>query len=346
MGFRKDILIPLGLLSFLAACGRQETSAVHFPETEYLSVSVVKRIEDVPMRYPFRVRATDSSLYVMDLHGYEYYCHQFEYPSMKYIRSIAYKGRGPGELLDAENIRINKQGELWILDANRATIHGFRADEDTVYSAIALDKRLIRSLDFAFYDDSLWIVPDYTGTHRFDVLHVDGNLRESRGQLPLRKKDKTIPDLVYAQAWRGFLDYNQENGLLAIATQLGEVIEIYSLPGDSLVKVLYGKEGEPRFQYRNGYAVPEGIMGYSDVFVGKKHIYALFWGHSFKDIRRDVSIEGGNCIQVVDWLGHPVKQYSLDRYITGFCIDEEKGKIIGLDVNSDQPVVEWDMIKN
>ena len=341
MRFLKEILILWGLLSFLTACGRKETSPIYFPENEYLSISEIKQIEDVPIRYPFRVRATGSCLYVMDLHGNDYYCHQVEYPSMKHCRSVAKKGRGPGELLDAENIRLNRQGELWILDANHAKINSFRTDEDSVYCEIALDKQLIRTLDFAFYEDSLLIVPDYTGTHRFDILHADGNIWESRGQLPLRRKDKTIPDLVYAQAWRSFLDYNPENGLLAIVTQLGEVVEIYSLPGDSLVNVVYGKEGEPRFQYRNGYAVPDGIMGYSDVFVGNKYIYALFWGHSFRDIRRDASIEGGNCLQVFDLFGNPVKQYSLDRYITGFCIDEEKGKIIGLDVNNDQPVVEW-----
>ena len=347
MGLRKGILVLLQLLFVLTACNRRETSPLLFPETDYLSVSEVKPIEDMPMRYPFRVRLNDSYLYVMDLHGDEYYCHQFAYPSMKHCRSVAKRGRGPGEFLDAENIRLNRQGELWILDANQAKIQGFRAEDDSVFNKISLDKRLIRSLDFAFYNDSLWIVPDYTGVFRFSILHPDGSILESRGQIPVQKKDKAIPDLAYAQAWRSFLDYNPENGLLAIVTQLGEVVEIYSLPGDSLVKVLYGKEREPRFRYRAGYAIPDGIMGYSDVFVGKEHIYTLFWGHSFQDIRRNASIEGGNCLRVFDLAGNPVRQYVLDRYITGFCVDEDKGEIIGLDVNSDWPVVGWKLrVKN
>ena len=32
-----------------------------------------------------------------------------------------------------------------------------------------------------------------------------------------------------AQAWRSFIDYNPRNGILAVATQLGEVLEIYNL---------------------------------------------------------------------------------------------------------------------
>ena len=42
-----------------------------------------------------------------------------------------------------------------------------------------------------------------------------------------------------------------------------------------------------------------------------------------------------------DLQGNPVRQYVLDRHITGFYIDEARGRIIGLDVNSDQPIVEY-----
>jgi hypothetical protein len=58
-------------------------------------------------------------------------------------------------------------------------------------------------------------------------------------------------------------------------------------------------------------------------------------------------MEGGNQIRVFDLKGNPVKQYILDRYITGFCIDEEKNILLGVDVNSDQPVVEMKLkVKN
>jgi len=287
-------------------------------------------------------------LFVMDLHGSDYYCHQFDYPSMRHKQSFAKLGSGPEEFLDAENIRLTPAG-CWILDANKAKLTYFQLyGADSLIKEYPLDKRLIRSLDFALYNDSLFIVPDYTGTHRFDILGPDMMIRESRGTIPCRERDKTIPDMVYAQAWRGFLDYNPENGLLAIATQLGDVLEIYNIPGDSIVNVIYGKEGEPRFAYSGGYAIPNGIMGYGDIQVGNQFIYALFWGHSFKDIMRNQSIEGGNMLRIFDLSGKPVKQYILDRYITGFCVDEKRGIITGVDVNSDQPVVEtnlWSLIR-
>jgi hypothetical protein len=299
-------------------------------------------VDDVFFRYPFRIRLNDSLLYVMDLHTTDYYCHQFEYPSMKHRRSFARKGNGAGEFLDAENIRINSNGDCWLLDANNAKMTCFSANAvNSLENELKLDRQLIRTLDFDLYQDSLFIVPDYTGEHRFNIISPNGTIKERRGTIPVRKRGSDIPNVAYAQAWRGFLDHNQENGIMAIATQLGEVIEIYNLPENRLVNVIYGKQGEPEFHYRSGYAIPEGIMGYSDIYVGKENIYALFWGHTFKDITRGtVAIEGGNQIHVFDLEGNPVKQYILDRHITGFCMNEEEDIILGLDVNSDQPIVE------
>lgn len=290
----------------------------------------------------------DGSLYVMDLHADEYYCHQFDYPSMKHIRSFAKRGQGPGEFMDAENLRITQTttSGCWVLDANNARITCFQGDvPDSLAKEIHLDKHLIRTLDFDLFNDSMLIVPDYTGDHRFNILNPDGSINESRGRIPLKNKDQKISNAAYAQAWRGFINYHPESGLLVIATQLGEVIEIYDIPENRLVNVVYGRQGEPEFDYRGGYAFPTGIMGYSDVFVGNERIYAIFWDQSFDEIKRNMydmyHVQGGNNIHVFDHEGNPLKHYVLDRYITGFYVDEEKNIIFGLDVNSDQPIVEF-----
>ena len=340
MSFSKNLLFILGIL-LISACKKGEHYDSSFPNTLTL-ISEQRDIEDVTLRYPFRVRMDDSFLYVMDLHASDYYCHQFHYPSMELKQSFAKRGRGPNEFLDAENIRLTKNSGCWVLDANNTKMARFHINgRDSLEKEIKLDKRLIRTLDFDLYNDTLMIVPDYTGMHRFDILFSDGTIKESRGSIPALKKDNNISDAAYAQAWRGFLDFNPQNGILAIATQLGEVIEIYDIPGDSLINVIYGKQGEPQFKYNGGYAIPTGLMGYSDVHVGKENIYALFWGHTFRDLKQEtVKAEGGNKIQVFDLYGNPVKQYILDRYITGFFINEEKGILLGVDVNSDQPLIE------
>jgi hypothetical protein len=279
----------------------------------------------------------------MDLHGPEHYIHAFDYPSMNYRQSWAPKGEGPEELLGVENIRM-ASGKIWTLDANKEKVIAFPLNSKQQERQISLSKQLIRTLDFDFYNDSMLIVPDYTGKYRFSLLNMNGEVYANKGKILVKKQRNKPPAIALAQAWRSFLSYNSENGILALATQLGDVVEIYDMKQGSPVKVVYGHQGEPKFRYASGYAIPEGIMGYSDIFVGKELIYALFCGHTMEDIRRQaVKVQGGNFIRVLDLNGEPVKEYILDRYITGFYIDEDKNKIIGLDVNSDQPVVEFEL---
>jgi hypothetical protein len=345
------IWIVAGLLGLFVTCkekGKNEISTSDFPETKQLTVSRTDSVIDVYMRYPFRIRKNDSCLYVLDRLSTEYACHVFAYPVMKYKYSFAKKGNGPGEFASVEDIRLNALGECWVLDPNKSGISCFRySSPDSLFKVVELDTGLIRTLDFDFYKDSMFIVPDYTGTHRFDILSSGGKIVESHGQIPLKEKDVNISDAAYAQAWRSFISFNPDNGILALAAQLGEVVELYSLPDGKLISVITGKGGEPEFDYIQGNMIPRGIMGYTDIFVGKENIYAIFQGDSFEDIlkllEQNISRDGGNRIQVFDLKGNPVREYILDRYIGGFSVDEKNGLIIGLDLNSDQQIVEFEM---
>ena len=148
-----------------------------------------------------------------------------------------------------------------------------------------------------------------------------------------------------AQAWRSFIDYNPHNGVLVAATQLGEVLEIYNLQ-NGFHRVCLGPKGEPEFKLAGGYAIPDGIMGFSDVQVTNEAIYAVFHGHTFKEImaqhqKEGRATDGGQYIYVFNLQGEPLCKYTLDRYITGFHVDERNKTITATDVNNDQPIVEF-----
>lgn len=310
-----------------------------FPDTiQYVSEEQVT--DGVYMRYPFRIRKNDSCLYVMDLHASGYYCHQLCCPEMKLIASYGKRGEAPEELLDAENIRLDATGRLYMLDANKKKIQTWMPPDAQSSKSISLSEDLVRTLDFCFYQDSLLIVPDYTGESRFCIINQKGEIVERRGSIPLREEHE-ISTVALAQIWRPFLDYKPSNGVLALVTQLGDVLEIYNLRNDSST-VVYGPGKEPQFIYRSGLAVPSGIMGYSDVQVGEERIYALFWGQTFEEIRRSKDDrQGGRYIHVFDLQGKPIEKYELDRLITGFCLDEATGCIWGVDVNSDTPIIKF-----
>lgn len=325
-------------LLFLTACAEKEAGIV-FPETIPLSVSCV-HITDVYMRYPYRVRLADSSMYIMDLHATEHYIHRLsDGKTVRHLASYGKRGEAPTELLDAENIRIDSENRLWTLDANKHRLTVWDSDEQ---SQINLSPHLLRTLDFAFMDDTTLIVPDYTGEYRICLLNKDGEIIRQLFSIPdSRQTNASRPAL--AQAWRSFIDYNRTTGILAVVTQLGQTLELYDLKTERPVAQLNIKNGAPHFSEKEGYAVPDGIMGYSDVYVSDHAVYALFWGSSFKDMRNGkIKHEGGNRIQVYRTDGTPLKEYQLDRYITGFCIDEANNRLIALDTNSDQPIIEYE----
>ncbi len=66
-----------------------------------------------------------------------------------------------------------------------------------------------------------------------------------------------------------------------------------------------GEHGEPEFKVSDGYGIPTGIMGFSDVQVTDSAIYAVFHGTSFKEISRQSGRlpDGGKYIYVFSLQG-------------------------------------------
>jgi hypothetical protein len=211
-----------------------------------------------------------------------------------------------------------------------------------------MDADMLRVLDFVMVDDFTFIVPDGSGSSRFCWVNYQGKLLRRTGQIPSANAEalqNARPAL--AQAWRSFIDYNPRNGVLAAVTQLGEVLEVFNLK-DSTHVVRIGPHGEPEFKISQGYGIPTGIMGFSDVQVADSAIYAVFHGRSFKEIAQNVQQgvylpDGGRYIYVFSLTGEPLCRYVLDHYVYGISVDEQKGIILATDVNKDDPIIEYSM---
>ena len=353
MPFMEDIAlkpcISLLCLFLFFSCGTKDpkntASYVDFPQKKDLKAETVS-LDTALFRYPFRIRIEGDKAIVMDLHGADHYYHVFQYPGFNYLNSFGKRGDSPAEMLSAENLRCVGDA-IWTLDANKGELDRFvfssSGDSLLREEAVTLDKSLLRSLDFACYNDSTFIIPDYSGEHRFCWVNCRGKLMEKNGVIPSTNKEALAnarPAL--AQAWRSFIDYNPRNGVLAAVTQLGEVLEIYNLK-DSTHVVRVGPCGEPEFKISEGYGLPTGIMGFSDIQVTDRAIYAVFHGRTFKEIskQKEPMIDGGRYIYVFNLQGEPLCKYTLDRYIYGIHVDEEKQIITATDVNNDQPIVEF-----
>lgn len=340
-------LLCLSLCLWLASCAPAPPSGsvvyASFPSERRLQGRPVS-VDTALFRYPFRVRVQGDRAAVLDLHGTDHFVHLFSYPDFRYVASCARRGEGPEETLSAEDIRW-KGDCLQLLDVNRSELTVWQEAGDTLVrrSRVKLDEGLLRALDFVQGDDTAFLVPDYSGDHRFCVVSPQGRLLRRWGVIPTENAEalqESRPAL--AQAWRSFLDYNPRNGVLAAATQLGEVLELWNLR-DSTHVVLRGPGGEPEFRVSQGYGLPTGIIGFSDVQVGDSAVYAVFHGRAFRDIMQaaqqgETLPDGGKYLYVFSLRGEPLVRYELDHYVYGISVDERTGTFLATDVNRDEPI--------
>lgn len=346
----KFLFLKLFIISMISCT---EVYTVMYPHYDTFSikknlVAKILPLDTALFRYPFRIEIKDSFALIMDIHNIDNYFHMFNYPEMTHIVSFGHRGDSPEDMLSADSFDFHSVDSIWTLDANKMEIKRWEMTNKECnvkkVETINLNKKLGRALDFIRIDND-FVIPDYLADSRYNLVNSYGEIFAKKGEIPsyLYKSENLTPAL--AQAWRSFIDFNSKNGILAFVTQLGEVIEVYNLKNNTH-KVLYGPNGEPDFKISNGYGIPTGIMGFSDVEVTDKYIYTVFHGRSFKEIANSMqegapSIDGGKYIYVFSLTGEPVCSYTLDRYIYGIDVNEEKGIITAVDVNSDESIVQF-----
>lgn len=323
---------------------------IDFPKVQELKGKTVL-LDTALFHYSFRVHIMADKAVVMDLHGVDYFFHAFSYPDFHYQSSFGKRGDSPEEMLSAENFRWNGKC-LWTLDANKSELTKlvFALSGDTLLrkECVKLNKEILRALDFVVYEDSTFIIPDYSGDSRFCIVDSKGKMIRHFGVIPTTNEaalENSRPAL--AQAWRSFIDYNPRKDVLAAVTQLGEVLEIYNLKDSTQHIVRIGPHGEPEFQISGGYGIPTGIMGFSDVQVTDNAIYAVFHGRTFKEIAQEArggkNLDGGQYIYMFSLNGEPIKKFVLDHYIYGISVNESEGIIIALDVNVDESILQYNI---
>lgn len=349
----------LGIVAILCGCigchnrnQANDNEAVlyysEFPE-EFSLKGIGYVFDDELMRYPYRIRRQGDRLYLLDLHGADYFCHVFHTETSRLVSSFAKRGEGPQETLQALNLWVRSADSIWVYDTNKRELShwGVPADDTVAIwngSVKVVDNQLM-SANCARCSDSTFFLTDKTGVNRVVKCNNSGEIIERIGEIPASQKVEENALAALAEAWNGYIDYNPDNGILVVVTQLGDVIEIYNLDKKQS-RILYGSYGEPEYKVtREGWAVPTGIMGYSDVQVTDNYIYTVFQGTSFKEIMKDPygTPDGGEYMHIYDLEGNPVCRFLLDHAVCGIHVDEEQGVIWATDVNTEEQVVEYQL---
>lgn len=305
------------------------------------------------LRYPFRLRVFDEYLFILDMHNAEEFCHIYDKETFNHIVSFGQRGEGPQEMLQGQTMWVVSLDSIWTLDPGKRQIArwSFSPTDNTVaqVEVIQLDKQtVIGAHDITLYKDTTWLLPDLSGRSR--VWHVghSGKVIGTTGNIPTRRLIEENSLTPLASAWSAYIHYHQGHDILVVTTQLGDVLEIYNLQTGNR-KTVHGPQGEPVYQTTpQGYAVPTGIMGYSDVQITDRYIYTVFHGRTFKEIAADPmgTEDGGRYLRVFDLKGNPIRCYHLDHAVYGIHVDEEEGIMWATDVNTEEQVVKYSLLPN
>ena len=342
------LLSVSAILAFTKTFPKASHSEIAFPVTEELQGQVIP-LDTALFRYPYRLRVNEDRVVIEDLHGINHFFHLFTYPDFRYLSSFGQRGQGPEEMVTVDDCRwLGKS--FWGLDNSKSELVRWDFDENRTRmlhrERVKLDKATFRAFDFVFYKNGSVLIPNFSGDTRFCQVDRNGKLVKKWGEIPTENQNalKESPH-AFGQGWSSFIDYSPKSETLVAVTQLGEVLEIWNAKKNTH-QVIKGKLGEPKFNISQDYAIPSGIKGYNDVHVTERAIYIIFVGLSFKEVigksQKGINFpEGGSTIRVFNLEGEPLKEYKLDHSVSGIWVDEEAGKMWALDVNSDEPLVEY-----
>lgn len=177
------------------------------------------------------------------------------------------------------------------------------------------DKAIVMNLHEA---DHYYHVFQYPG---FKYLNSFGRRGDSPEEMLSADNVRCLNDAIWT------LDANH--------SELGRFV--FSLFGDSLLRdeVISLDKSLLRVldfvQYDDStFIIPSGIMGFRDVQVTDRVIYAVFHGRTFIEIaqQKGYAVGGRQSIYVVSLQGEPLCKYGLDRYINGIHVNEETKIII------------------
>ena len=342
------LLVVLGLYAFTKTFSKMEYPEITFPQKEELQGRIVP-LDTALFRYPYRFRVKGDRAIVEDLHGVDHFFHLFTYPDFRYLSSFGNRGEGPEEMLTVDDGRWLEESFLG-LDNMKSELVRWQFNEDKSQmlrgESIKLDKATFRAVDFVPYRNGSFLIPNYSGDTRFCQVDGNGKLIQKWGEIPT-DKPKLLKQNSHAfgQGWRSFIDYSPKFGILVAATQLGEVLEIWNTRKGTH-QVIIGKLGDPKFEIHQSYAIPSGVRGYNDIQLTDRAIYTIFSGSSMKEAMLAYQKgkrlpEGGCTVRVFSLDGKSLKEYKLDHSISGLWVDEKLGKMWALDVNSDDPIVEY-----
>lgn len=304
-------------------------------EKEFVNLQKVSEFGN-SLGMPGKIMLLDSTIIIIDykpLPGFPYI--QTYGSDTKYIRSYGKQGQGPNEMLDPWKVFPDpvSKNKFWIYDVILHRVTKFSLDSTVTNKYITLEGAM--SYNPVLLENGLIISPGFGLTKgRLAVYDTTGKMLKIIGEIPPGIKEN-VPVPVHQVAYQSILKVKPDGSFLVLAVRYADMLELYRTDG-ILVKRIHGPfNREPVYSVDilNGSPVmaidtKNSIIGYIDIALTNKYIYALFSGRTIDEYHEKAAY--GNYIHVFDWNGDILSIYKSDSDLLSIAVNSDESLLYAI----------------
>lgn len=313
------ILLFGGLVCFFGACNnnvkqtKQETILFEPLSVDGLIIGQAYGMMVDGKNLLIADRMADSLFYWVDLDCLTY-------------REVVSRGQGPNEYLRFDNFYY-LQGQHGFYDSRLWCC----TDIDFSDKGLVLKKRkTFSSLNYSLvptsFETYIGIGPYEQG--RFKILDSFGKEVSMACEQPYRDNaERNIPELARAMAYQGNILISPDGKRLVHAIFMTPMLSFYQLSADSISEIRTLVDCYPAYKPElsgDSYAAAmsrHNKLGYINIAVTKKYIYALYSGKT--TVEHALSAFHGNAVRVYDWEGNFLKEFIFDIDVSSICVSDD-----------------------
>lgn len=341
-------LFVLGLLFFILACNKNETSTYSELDTHFYrdKINIIKQLRGEKVNLgmvlaPVQLFFYDSLLFISSV-GLDYNLSVYDSKNNhEKIANLFSNGAAPEELFSSYSMYFEDDSTLWVYDivlsqAKKFNIKSY--NDSLLINFLKLKNFALPVVEIAFLnsDKIVTTTQDINPLNRFYLFDTNTDSIQHAAEYPNYIEE--LPKTAVTEVYSAKLISSISQDRILLAYEYTDLIEIYD--GQlNLLKRVQGPDNFPpifKLKDRGGAQVMQRLynktrLAYQGIETDGKFLYLLYGGG------KTVSPDDGedaihhNQIVVMNWDGEFIELLYLDHAVTSVAIDGKNKIIYGLD---------------
>lgn len=331
-----------------------ETDTYRINEIEFSDFQINRNLNGNKLNlkkltYPRYVVALDDYIVIAESKADTMF-HILTSNDFQYVKSIGKYGVGPLEVEGSSRLfKSSKKNSFWSNYVNSKTKSEYSIDSISILANRQIkpvNQEMYLASQIAFSSENSFLSTRNNGDDKYVEFSFDGEILSTYERWSDMLNITNYPINVISSLFQGKLAGNKSYSHFAYACLDADIVEILDKKSNTVTSIRGPIYHLPEFEvdFSAGYPMCQLNLrtirySYLDVNVTDSKVYALFSGHTYKEV--DVEKKAGlkNQIFVFDFEGKPIANYMLDYPIISFSIDEKRNRIIAITDDEDPNVV-------